>query len=1486
MSADETPIARAITAGPSGAGTRLAVSASAVTRESMSDDPARTPPEPSQVAAFDETAGDRLGRYTLLRVLGQGGMGVVHVAYDDLLDRRVAIKRVHAGSTNAYGRILQEAKALAQLSHPNVVQIFEVSASAGRIFIAMEYVPGSTLRVWTQRWRAAGGSQRELLAMFVQAGHGLAAAHAQGLVHRDFKPENVLVGEDGRARVVDFGLVTWGDLADEPAQPGDGEMRGTQVRLTAAGVLLGTPAYMSPEQFAGRPADARSDQFSFCAALYEALCAARPFAGETFAELRDAVVAGDPRDPGEGVPAWLWAVLRRGLARRPEDRFPAMGELLDRLASDPLAARRQRLRVAALALASALAAVLLVLLAVAVRAEWLRRGVEQAAEHSLASAEARIGEARAAGDPATAARVFAAFVDNPLHDGTRALARAWLGEAARRRDDGDTDAARAAFAAAYVRAVAPDEQREALVGLARLFRAGLEWDALASVFDLLGREHPDAAPELAGLRRDVAFGRRDFAAARVELAQGGPASVRALADALVGASATSYRDVDRVFVDADRVVLTSTRDDPRVLHVAARAPGLPPVRALPAPTGTKLLLVAPGEPLYAVGRGLASALPITLYRADADSLAPLLTWDDALPTAMTSADLDGDGVRELYVGTGTGYQVNSLIPRNDGGWERRVVYSMTETLHSIPSGLAPVDLDGDGRDELAASFMGWRAYDVRLLRLDLATRTLRTVARDKLGMLLGIAPLRGPGGAPLLIAHNVNVDASSLVFPPDRPHGDPEGLYVFGHDGERLVRRDYLAYPQPAGALKFDSWPLLVGDANGDGRDDIAVEYGHGGRAHSLLYLQEDDGEFSPVILGDLQVLAFAQLDDDAADELIVNIPEADRGTRTWVLGAGGDEVVSTPSAPEPPTPPELDDPAWNRTWQHAKSLQSLGLVDEAASEFADLGRRASRPNSRALAFYTAGVLRERSGRDREAEGLFRDAAQAPEFAVDALQGAMRAQLRLGDYEAALQTIAALQASPGLDVDVREALEHRWAPLVAVARERVDVGFDRPLAPAWTIDKPLGLRHPPGARSLAIAADREGPLASLPVEWSGELLELAADFTVAETEWGSGLEVVLVPEGEGPKAPPTVWLGAHTLGTSRGGVEVARVFMCGLADRRLSDLRPPTIGPRRTDVATRLTMRVSVLPALGEVACELTAPDGTSRTLREPLTDELPPAGRYRLVVRTVHDRPSWITAELHRVTMRGGRPVDAPPTDSARASLTSALVRNDPVAALAAFDRVGPLAPDEQVWRAHALWQVGRVAEARALWAALLATPGPLEPALLTALRARPDVMSPLLRELDPERFLDANHALWRNTAVNHLGDPRARDALLSVLGTLDAAQLSAAAQTPDARARACDLLTWRARAYLRAGEPDRARADLERAIELAADLAADTPQAAERWLLWLDLASLAAADGDIALAREAIAKARTNSAVPLLVGDVIRARPELAALAHLKPN
>ncbi|MCY1061821.1 protein kinase [Nannocystis sp. SCPEA4] len=295
---------------------------------------------------------ERVGRFAVLRRVGAGGMGVVYAAYDEQLDRRIALKLVHAGhhDPGAAARMRREAQALAKLSHPNVVQVYEVGEARGQVYIAMEFVQGETLRAWQERQRRGW---REALAMYVQAGRGLAAAHAVGLIHRDFKPENVLVGDDGRPRVVDFGLAR--------ARPRDGaenrsEEEGLkdQVRwgmsrraseevaaLTAAGAVVGTPAYMAPEQHEGGEADARSDVFGFCVALHEALHGARPFAGERREDVHAAIVAGaiarGPRD----VPAWLQRAVDRGLAADPAARWPSMDALLAALARDPTRLRRQ-----------------------------------------------------------------------------------------------------------------------------------------------------------------------------------------------------------------------------------------------------------------------------------------------------------------------------------------------------------------------------------------------------------------------------------------------------------------------------------------------------------------------------------------------------------------------------------------------------------------------------------------------------------------------------------------------------------------------------------------------------------------------------------------------------------------------------------------------------------------------------------------------------------------------------------------------------------------------------------------------------------------------------------------------------------------------------------------------------------------------------------------------------------------------------------------
>ncbi|WP_428261644.1 protein kinase domain-containing protein [Haliangium sp.] len=362
----------------------------------------------------------RIGRFILLETLGAGAMGEVHAAYDEQLDRKVALKLVRPGlgaNTRADERLLREAQTLAQVSHPNVVQVYDAGLHEGSVFLAMEFVRGQTLTGWLEgvgelprRQR-----QREIVQRFIAAGRGLEAAHAVGLAHRDFKPDNVLVGDDGRVRVADFGLARAVDDSEDeltstrdevkgdasasvderveplaetrPLQPSEADpvlitnevtldldshelMPGTgensehssggvsasfsgrkaALRLTATGTVMGTPRYMAPEQMTGQTPDHRSDQFSFCVALFHALYGEWPFRGKTFLELSRAVTSGEVELPKSSadVPAPVRRAILRGLARDPDERFPNMGALLRELEAWPQRGRR-RLAIAAAA---------------------------------------------------------------------------------------------------------------------------------------------------------------------------------------------------------------------------------------------------------------------------------------------------------------------------------------------------------------------------------------------------------------------------------------------------------------------------------------------------------------------------------------------------------------------------------------------------------------------------------------------------------------------------------------------------------------------------------------------------------------------------------------------------------------------------------------------------------------------------------------------------------------------------------------------------------------------------------------------------------------------------------------------------------------------------------------------------------------------------------------------------------------------------------
>jgi len=337
--------------------------------------------------------GSSIGRYIVLAMVGRGGMGEVYAAYDPEMDRKVAVKLLRVKPGNGVSlaegrtRTLREAQAIARLSHPNVVIAYDVGTFEDKVFIAMEYVEGNTVTYWLQ---VQERSWREIVRVFMDAGRGLAAAHEKDLVHRDFKTDNVMISRDRHVRVMDFGLArqvqdrpaagpppvearTSGAVAQAipirilpPSSSTDGDGPPTMVvtdpslpapislegrttsgmfdaRLTRTGAMMGTPAYMAPEQFLGTPTDARTDQFSFCISLYEALYGERPFEGTSMSTLTANVVQGNVRaaPAGSKVPLWVRKVLLRGLQSRARDRWPSMEALIEALGKDPNVQRRK-----------------------------------------------------------------------------------------------------------------------------------------------------------------------------------------------------------------------------------------------------------------------------------------------------------------------------------------------------------------------------------------------------------------------------------------------------------------------------------------------------------------------------------------------------------------------------------------------------------------------------------------------------------------------------------------------------------------------------------------------------------------------------------------------------------------------------------------------------------------------------------------------------------------------------------------------------------------------------------------------------------------------------------------------------------------------------------------------------------------------------------------------------------------------------------------
>ncbi|MBL9103203.1 MAG: protein kinase [Myxococcales bacterium] len=1422
-----------------------------------------------------------IGRFRVDAELGAGGMGVVYAAYDPELDRRVAIKLMYAEPDDARARrsqalLLREAQALAKISHPNIVAIHDIGVYAGQVFVAMEYVSGRTLRRW--RDDTPRGWQ-DIVAVFVQAGRGLVAAHAVGLVHRDVKPDNILVGDDGRVRVADFGVARYNAPDELDAVT---EQSGVRPLATVAGrgALIGTLPYMAPEQHVNDGVGPHSDQYSFCVALYEALHGMRPFHGDSPAALVAQIRIGDPlRSPAPHKhPAWLEEAVLRGLSARPEDRWPSMQALLDVLTLEREAQRARRWRRALLAALAISGAVALLLGGRAYQAYRARALAEQAAAERLKVVAAGIDRLLAAGRRAEAEDALRAFVGEPEHRASRAAVDAWLLWADRMAAAGDRKATLTAVVEAYTGLAERDPREPAIfLRIAELFRERWQFHELATLARHAGERWPQAVatPTWSGLRADAAAALRDVDGLLAEV-DGGDAGpdheataplLRAL-NAVTLADAEGYGAYPLDLEGDGRMELAvgaiRGADQSIVLHrMDAGLTPIGPLGTRHSLDGSQLnrwpLTRGPGEPAHLVGHRDGVA---TLYEVAVDDLKPVLAWEDDMPTATAAADLDGDGRREFYVGTGSYTRKLHRITRDEAGaWHRAPALNAIDAVHSDINALAAGDFDGDGRDELAVALGPWRAYEVRVLEAA-SHGGLQVGARWRLGHVHGLTALRAADGGTLLAITKDNAAASKTAFPPSKPHGEPPGLYVVRRFGDELKPVYHAPLPVPAGAAGIGHvrW-LGAGDLDGDGLDDIIARYEMppGEFASCLLWRQLADGGFAPARLGHVVPEVVGDFDGDPAAELLVDLRDAD-GSRFAVLGAGGPPLTAAPASRVTAAPSAVADPVLARAWARAEDLVGFGLYSAAAEA---LERRIplaqTEADGRAVQ-RRAAELHSAAGEPARAAAGYEALAHDGDLAAAlAAMASYEQALRLGDaLRIAHKLLARDDLPPGARADCERAVD-RLAPAVE-RRDAVELRFDRPLDHAWHVERPslLHLDRVRGALTVDAFAD-SGDLMTLPIELSGGPLIVEFELEVERAEWAAQLDVTVRREATGD---------LFELGVAAGGG--------GGYLRRYSIFTSPEsygrheFGPRATDsprATTRHVLAARLLPEQRMIDIEERGDHPERRSF--PLEQQLSP-GPATLALRST-DSPGMgaqhLRAHVRRISIAGARL--APPAGStAHDAVARLMVANRWHEAMAA------LTPEhDPLWRVLVAHELGRSTEA----AAALATVSPDDPRhrlrLRQHLRARPVEILPLLRAAYGPRYAALVREALATATHMHL-DAELQQIWLRVGADIE----SLPAETPDDLDTKAALLTMRGQAWQALGDLDEAAADLDAAAALRTAAAAerDDPLAD----LELRRAEIAATRGRLDDALAAAERALARATSPSFMAERLRLAAALAGV------
>jgi len=1364
--------------------------------------------------------GRRVGRYVVLSAIGKGGMGVVYSAYDEELDRRVAIKVLRTGRLSAASgrlRIQREAKALARLSHPNVVQVHDVGVVEGGLFIVMEFVRGEPLRSWQARHdRTSSEGRRAILEMYKQAGRGLGAAHAKGVIHRDFKPDNVLVGDDGRARVLDFGLAV-GVLATVETEAREASVQPPlSGLLTETGTIMGTPGYMAPEQFRGEPSDQRTDVFAFAAALYEALCGEAPFIGETFAARQSAVLRGEVREPMDDLPGWIVAVLHRGLHCDPERRHASVEAMLVELDDDPEERRRRALWGIGVAFAMVLVSVGLIRAGEWLWESWRAERDEAQADARLVVAEARIDALVADGAEDEAERIFAAFIEHPDNRGRGAVGAAWLGRAGRSIVDGDTAAAMDAYAKGYAAAVDRSDQGAALTGLARIFGAEYRWRGFLLATEALSKlgHDTDGDPSLYELRLEAALANRDFRGA-AEILKGplvgtARAQLLPLVESLIPAMSTEYHQRGlAVVADVDgdgrpELIFENNTQERQLAQVVHAALGLPEMTRVDLGRGTfRALDPGAGEPALIVAREFRRVDGVELREAvlrrwQDGQFVELLRWPEGQIMSALGEDLDGDGVHELLIGTGPyTRRLLGLRRETDGSWALDHPAPFMDRWDSDIVELLAEDLNGDGQREVIAAFGPWFAYALHILRYDGEANVLVRVDHRRLGNITGVASIRR--GLPKA-ADEIEVAVSKTdkyrnpeVFPVDRPLGEVSGTYLYRlGEEDALIETAFAPAPQLGDDAMIADLRPLAGDLDGDGREELIVgrsvadERGAEERDVTIIYRSDEGGGLVPVVIGGALPIAALDLDGDGDDELILSLTSDTLSGDVWVLGAG-DEVP-------PPLGEELararpvatTDPVVSRTWQRAEVLVQMGLLQQAAESLARAAELVAEPEGRSSALMRVGEIYELLGRDYEAGRAYIKAANTAEVPGTAKGAAARSFLRAGALEEAEESLGVEVPGVTEDSSLRGELRNlREGPSLAV-------DFGEPLREWWRVAQPLALRRDVARGALGVHG-LQGELLSVPVDWRGGALSLEVELDIEQIEWNGGLQIGLL--GDGSEADD---------GESPLAIEI---FSGGGGGRHYYELRCVSYGESssvfrhfsaetRAVQGGRFRFRAQLLPGLGEWTCSVDEEEGTlHRHDRRPIvrtSPTVPPQLRLRVDARGGGRSLAAVT--LRGIELRGAGRVATAGASETRASRR--LVDGDLRGALDLVRSTSPPIQEERLVEVAALAGLGRWPEAVTALRRLIGERAhgevSLERDLRALLRSEPAVYGALLREaVGPSTAREHIYDLWIQPFEMWSGDRSMLSALWAGLAELEISAL-AKPELLDLRARVAERLGY----------------------------------------------------------------------------------------------